>query len=78
MKWNVTNLCLCFLRWLPPGIYMPQRLTNNAMFYNVDDATCFSHVKHTCKSIEWTCPSVISLLINMEITIKIQSHSSLV
>ena len=43
----------------------------------LDDATCFSHVKHTCKSIEWTCPSVISLLI-MEIAIKIQSHSSLV
>ena len=67
---------MCFrteLGGLPPGVYTQQRLTMPCFRW----CNLLSHVKHTCKSIEWTCPSVISLLI-MAITIKIQSHSSLV
>ena len=76
LKWYVTNLCLCFLRWLPPGIYTG-RPHKDIQCHVLYDATCFSHIKHTCKSTEQTCPSVISLLI-MEITIKILSHSGVI
>ena len=40
---------LCFLRWLPPGIYTHEDIQCHVL----DDAACFSHVKHTCKSISY-------------------------
>ena len=56
---NIINLCLCFLRWLPPGIYTPQRHT-------------VPWFRWCNLFFPWT--SVISLLIT-EITIKIEGHS---